>query len=354
MSPLNIKIQPSCPRDKNSRLATGRMVKTLLVGLMTFLVTGPLWACPQSTDQQRSIPRDNYFTLETATKKVQQQYPFAKPVPAVLLAGVREKKNLVYSRIGQRDLHIDVFEPADSGVGNRPCLLLVHGGAWRSGDKSMEWPLAMHIAHRGYVTATVEYRLTPEARYPAAVHDLKTALRWLRKEASTFRIDTNRIAVSGCSSGGHLATLMGATNSLPAFEGNGEWQAHSSSVHAIVNIEGDVDLTESDAIAKDTMAGQLSSEARWLGGSFAQIPETWREASAYYHVSRAMPPILFLNSSLPNYHAGRDKMVRALNDYGVPVTLVTLPDTPHAFWLFFPWFDRTVNTVAGFLKTVFK
>lgn len=332
------------------RVATKGRTGTIVPALILLLFSGSVWACPQTTVDDRGILRDNYFTLETATKKVQRLYPFAKPVPAVLPSGVRSRRDLVYSRVGRRALTIDVFEPEDSGIGNRPCVLFIHGGAWRSGNKSMEWPLAMHIASRGYVTATVEYRLSPEAKYPAAVRDLKTALRWLREQALVFRIDTTMIAVSGCSSGGHLAALIGSTNGRSDFDEGREYRNHSSEVEAVINIDGDVDLAKSEAIAKDTAKGQLSSEAQWLGGRFSDVPGIWKEASPITYVSSSMPPILFLNSSLEGYHAGRDDMMSRLKELGVRSETVTFAATPHPFWLFHPWFEKTVDTIADFLR----
>jgi len=97
---------------------------------------------------------------------------------------------------------------------------MIHGGGWKSGSKEMQIPLAQQISARGYVTVCVEYRLSPEALYPAAVHDIKAAIRFLRAHAEEYGIDPGKIAVSGCSAGGHLAALAGMTEHIRKFDGN--------------------------------------------------------------------------------------------------------------------------------------
>lgn len=106
----------------------------------------------------------------------------------------------------------------------RTAILFIHGGGWRSGNKSMHYPLLQELASLGYVCITPEYRLSTEALYPAGVHDIKTSIRWIRQHAKQYNIDVNKIVVAGHSAGGELAAFMGATNGMKQFEGEGCYQ----------------------------------------------------------------------------------------------------------------------------------
>jgi len=117
-------------------------------------------------------------------------------------------------------------------------VILIFGGGWKSGDKSQSVPMAMQIASAGYVTVAVEYRLSLEAKYPAAVHDIKAAIRWLRANARKYNVDKSKIAVHGVSAGGQLAALVETTNDIEKFEGNESYPKQSGSVQAIIDIDG--------------------------------------------------------------------------------------------------------------------
>lgn len=304
--------------------------------------------------QVPDIPRDTSFTVASAAAKVLAQYPHATIVSPSLPPGVTARENLVYASIGGRDLHLDVYVPDTPA--RCPCagVILIHGGGWRSGDRSQAVPMAQRLAAAGYVAAAVEYRLSPEALYPAAVHDLKSAIRWMRAHARELALDTSRIAALGCSAGGHLAALLGTTNGDRRFEGKGGNPGYSSAVQAIVDIDGVLDFTHPAESGKDTGSSKSSAGASWLGATFRERPDLWREVSPLQHVSRQTPPVFFVNSSLDRYHAGRDEMIAKLQAFGIPSRVQTLPDTPHPFWLFHPWFDTTCTSVVDFLDKTFQ
>jgi acetyl esterase/lipase len=259
----------------------------------------------------------------------------------------------VYRTIVMRHLHMDICVPLHAASATLPGVILIHGGGWRSGDKSMELPMALQLAGRGYVAATVEYRLSPEALYPASVLDLKAAIRWFRAHARTYGIDTSHVAVYGCSSGGHLASLLGVTNGSAEYE-EGDHRECSSSVQAVVDIDGPLDLTHPEESGKDTIPSKPSSAKSWLGSRYADDPDLWKKASPVYYLHKAMPPMLFVNSSLPRYHVGRDAAVDTMKQYHIYHEIHTIPDTPHPFWLFTPWQPEVVQHVASFLDTVFR
>jgi len=304
--------------------------------------------------QESGIPRDTSFTVASAAVEVLAQFPNATIVFPSLPSGVVERKNLLYASIGGRELHLDAYVPDTPAHHPHPAVILIHGGGWRSGDRSQTVPMAQRLAAAGYVAVAVEYRLSPEARYPAALHDLKSAVRWLRAHARELTLDTARIAALGCSAGGHLAALLGTTAGEQRFEGNGGTPGHTSTIQAIVDIDGVLDFTHPAESGKDTGSAKPSAGASWLGATYRERPDLWREASPLQHVSRQTPPVLFLNSSLDRFHAGRHEMIVKLQAYGIPSHVQTFPDTPHPFWLFHPWFDSTCAHVIRFLDTTFQ
>ena len=192
-----------------------------LLACNAFLIAG-------GQDKRTEFPRDTSFTVFSAAEKIKKQYPQAQLIIPDLPEGVILTSDLVYTRYGERALHLDVFRPNNKK--SLPAVLLIHGGGWRTGERSQGIPIAQRLAANGYVAVTVEYRLSIEALYPAAVHDLKAAVRWLRAHAAEYSIDTAKIAVLGCSAGGQLAALIGTTNGDRKFEGSGGNAERSSAV----------------------------------------------------------------------------------------------------------------------------
>jgi pectinesterase len=304
--------------------------------------------------RQTQIPRDTSFTLSNTAQKVIRQYPQAKIVEATLPPTVTLRENLVYAYYGKREMHLDLFSPREQGKTFLPGVLLIHGGGWRSGNRQMEWPMAQYLAQRGYITATVEYRLSPEALYPAGIHDLKGAIRWMRAHAAKYGIDPNRIAVYGCSAGGELAAFLGTTGDMQRFEGSAGNADKSSKVQAVIDIDGVLDFTNPAESAKDDDLKKPSAGKSWFGVSFKENPDIWKDASPINYIDQKTAPMLFVNSSLERYHAGRDEGIAKLNGLGIYSEVHTIPDTPHPFWLFHPWFDEASGYVVTFLDKILK
>ncbi len=303
------------------------------------------------------IPRDTSFTPYLAWKNIQKDFPEARIVKPQLPAGVQTEPNLIYASLpntpyGKRDLHLDLFRPEKPG--KYPVLILIHGGGWRSGNKSMDIPLAQQIAAKGYVTAAVEHRLSPEALYPAAVYNVKAAVRFLRANAKKYNIDPDKIAIMGSSAGGLLAALVGMTANVKKFDGDEGNNHVSAKVQAIIDMDGILDFTDPNESAKDTDPSRRSAGAYWFGATFKEVPEKWIEASPIQYVGKDTPPILFINSALPRFHAGRDSAISILNKHHIYSEVHTIPNTPHPFWLFYPWFEPTVGYMVDFLDKVLK
>jgi acetyl esterase/lipase len=301
--------------------------------------------------QSTHIPRDTSFNVKATFEKERKKYPFIQMVNAQVPKGVVAEYEVVYTSYGNRSMHLDLYYPPKKKK-KLPAVVFIHGGGWRSGDKTMEAPLAQKLASKGYVTACVEYRLSLEALYPAAVLDIKAAIRWLRANAGKYAIDTSKIAVLGCSAGGQLAALLGSIHSLEVLKDTGDYLEYSSQVQATVDIDGVLAFIHPESSeGKDTDAKKSAATA-WFGQHFTENALPWQEASALTHVGKQTTPILFINSSHPRFHAGRDDMTAQLDSLGIYYEVHTLPDTPHPFWLFHPWFDTTFDWVRAFLDKV--
>ncbi len=303
---------------------------------------------PATVSEAAKLPPGyNIFSVDVAQRGLLKNYPYVTRLSTELPPGVKAQTGLVYARYGTREMRLDLFRP--EGKGTFPAVIVVHGGAWITGNHAMENPFAMELARRGYVAATVEYRLSNEAKYPAQIHDLKAAVRYLRANAARYNIDPNRIAAVGASSGGHLVALLGVTNGLANFEGEGGNTGVSSAVQSVVDIDGTATFIDPGNIEKEKK-GPLDTNTRLIGGTFAEKPEVWREASPITHVRRASAPTLFINSSSLRPFQQREEMMAKLKALGIVSEMVVIPDTPHPFWLFHPWFDQTVEHVDDFLK----
>ena len=290
--------------------------------------------------------RDTTFTIQSTYLKEAKNRPYIKISSPSLSKNVIVQKNISYRNIGGRELSLDIFYPQNKKQ-RRPAVLLIFGGGWKSGDKTHNYAMATELAKNNYVAVSAEYRLSPEAIYPAAVYDLKAAIRWMRAHANKYGIDTNHIAAMGCSAGGQLTALLGTTNGKSLFEDTIGNTNHSSAIQAAIDIDGIVAF-------KHPESQEAASASLWLGGTYEQKPENWLQASALTHVDKNTVPFLFLNSSLPRFHAGRDDMTTKMNSLHIYSEVHEFPDTPHSFWFFHPWFDPMMKYCIDFLNRIFK
>ncbi|MEE3227150.1 MAG: alpha/beta hydrolase, partial [Bacteroidota bacterium] len=223
--------------------------------------------------QQKPIEVKPY-TLETTYEKLKEEYPFIKPIEPSKAGDFKVLEDLAYEHVNGRELKADVYMPTAKAE-KYPAVLLVHGGGWISGSKANVRPLALQLANHGYVAVTVEYRLSTEAVYPAAVKDLKAAIRWIRDQAEAFKIDTNRIAILGNSAGAQLATLVGVTGNSEPYKDSQD--TTSDAVQAIINVDGIVSFTH-----PESEEGEVA--AQWLDGSRTENLKHWEEASPLTYV----------------------------------------------------------------------
>ncbi len=287
---------------------------------------------------------DTSYTVQSTFKKEKIKFPFLEIVKEQNDDDVIKIKDLVYKKLETRVLHLDAFYKKENT--KLPAVILIHGGGWKSGNKSQMQIMAQEIASKGYSCFAIEYRLSPEAKYPAAIFDVKTAIKFIKANAEKFNVDPSRIAVLGCSSGGQMAALIGTTNENSAFEDKGDWNQNAK-VQAIIDMDGILAFKH-----PESQEGKVAS--LWLGGTYEEKPETWQQASALTHTDQNTPPILFINSDMIRFHAGRDNMIEILDKNGIYNEVQTIKNSPHSFWFFNPWFDEMINYTTQFLDKVFK
>ncbi len=212
-----------------------------------------------------------------------------------LAAETRRLNDLRYAQVDGLDLLLDLHLPATTTSKPPVLIVWVHGGAWRAGSKA-DMPFGA-LLEKGYAVASVDYRLSPVAKFPAQVHDIKAAIRFLRAKQSEHGIDARRIAIAGSSAGGHVAALVGVTNGHRELEGRvGEHLDQSSDVHAIVDLFGP---TNFHSILKQSTPHGLSVRKPafdlLLGGQPVDVPELARLASPTEHVDSRDPPLLLIH-----------------------------------------------------------
>ena len=245
------------------------------------------------------------------------------------LAGEEVKliEGLEYSNPDDQHLQLNLALPS-SKEGRSAAVLCVHGGGFRAGKRERWNKLCRQLAERGYVAATATYRLAPKYQFPAAVHDVKAAVRWLRKNADKYRIDPNRIGVVGDSAGGHLAQFLGVTGGVSRFEGPQE-DKHSSRVQCVVNYYGPSDLTKS--YGKSVDAAEVLP--LWLGGDATKERQRHILASPLNWVTPNSAPTLLLHGSKDPYVAieQAEWIHERLQRAGVEVKFLRLEGAGHGF-----------------------
>jgi len=294
---------------------------------------------------QRTYSVDTSYTVKSTYDKLIKKYPSITIPVMNKNEDVDQISDIAYSVANERTLHIDAF--ISKTKKKNPAVVMIHGGGWRSGNKNQMNLLAQEIAAKGYSCFSIEYRLSLEAKYPYGVYDVKNAIKFIKDNAKKFNVDPDKIAVLGCSSGGQMAALIGTTNGISALDDPLNKSKSSSKVNVIIDIDGVLAFRH-----PESSEGEMA--AFWLGGSYEEKPENWKNASALNNTNKHTPPVLFINSSIPRFHAGRDDMIAILNQYKIYNEIHTIENSPHSFWFFQPWFDETVKYTTQFLNKVFK
>lgn len=295
--------------------------------------------------------QDTSFTTYSAYVSAKKNFPEIRMVNPATSKQVKEVKQITYAQIKQRKLVLDAFVPVNK-IKKRTAILIIYGGGWRSGNRTQHYPMAQRLAALGYVCFTPEYRLSTEALYPAALFDLKAAVKWVKKHANAYQVDTNKITVIGFSAGGELAAMMGATNGMRQFESVEQTGHYTSTVQAVVDIDGTLSFVHPESGEGDDRK-KTSAATYWFGYSKLENPALWEAASPLTHAGKHCPPYLFLNSSVARMHAGQTDFIQILNTHHIYAAVQNFDPAPHSFCLFEPWFEPTIVAIDQFLKKVF-
>ncbi|MCA9174922.1 MAG: alpha/beta hydrolase [Planctomycetales bacterium] len=267
-------------------------------------------------------------------------FTLALGVPASAWAeGPRTIKDLEFAAVDGQSLKLDLYLPAAE---NPPLVVWIHGGGWRAGSKArcqVSW-----LADHGYAVASISYRLSSQAIFPAQIHDCKAAVRWLRASSKKYGYSVNRIAVAGSSAGGHLAALLGMTGDVKELEGAvGGNLDQSSRVQAIVDYFGPVDFVLRTKSQPHKTTAEGAPVRLLLGGPADQRVELAQLASPVTHVTADDPPLLIFHGLKDNTVLFRQsqRMVDVYTRAKLPVILQTLENSKHGGAEFFEGGRRT-------------
>ena len=287
-----------------------------------------------------AIQRSLAVSLAFAAASIGMAAKAAEPLP-------QPTESVVFAEVGGRPLRLDLHLPP--GDGPFPTVVWVHGGAWRSGSRS-DVP-AVGLTEHGYAVASVDYRLSVDERFPAQVHDIKAAIRYLRTHAARHRLDPARFAVAGSSAGGHLAALVGVSGGHDALEGDANNGGQvPSGVRAIVSFYGASNLQT--ILSQSTPHGlsvRVPALQLLLGGQPEQKAQLAWLASPIAHVDRNDPPLMLIHGDQdPQMPIEQSYELRdAYRAAGVDVELIVVAGGKHGGSEFFS--KQRIDEVARFL-----
>ncbi len=267
-------------------------------------------------------------------------------------AAVQVLKNIEYATVNSNSLQLDLYLPAE--VKSPRLIVWVHGGAWRSGSKNSV-PI-LDLTKQEYAIASVDYRLSPVAKFPAQIHDIKAAIRYLRANEKRYGYDASSIAIAGSSAGGHLVALMGVTNGHKALEGEvGTHLDQSSDVQAIIDYYGPTNFM---TILKQSTPHGLSVRVPalqlLLGSQPGENPQLAKLASPVFHVDRNDPPLLLIHGDQdPQVPINQSHELQGkYEEHNLPVIFEVIHGGAHGGKEFYD--ANRLNIVANFLKNHLK
>lgn len=276
--------------------------------------------------------------------------------PAALPDGIAALRDQAYVEHGDKAQVLDLFYPKDADK-RVPLIVWIHGGAWSGGDKTVRQQQLSYLKE-GYAIASVEYRFSQVATFPAQIEDCKAAIRWLRAHAKEFHLDAEHIGVWGSSAGGHLAALLGTSGGVKDLEGALGNPDQSSRVQAVVDWFGPADLASMSAQqsnnSKMNHDAPSSPESKLIGGPVPENREKASRASPVTYVSKDNPPFLIMHGDVDALVPVKqsEALHEALKSAGIEATLVIIKGAGHGG----NQFDSAENRekVAEFFKKHLK
>lgn len=273
-------------------------------------------------------------------------------IPRSVKDELNEQLDVTYAKYGDRTLEMDIYRPKEFW-GQLPAIVCIHGGGWRKGSKLSHRNVAQAIAAKGYVTASISYRLSDEAVFPAQIQDCKAAVRFLRAKSMELGIDADKIGAIGLSAGGHLAALLATSNGVAELEGDGGNADYSSAIQAVVPMGGQTDLLSARTREISSSEGGLIWR-QFLGGSQDDVPETYRLASPLAHLDEDDPPVWLITGENDSPSTRADSMREMMTKFGIPNGVTVIKDAPHPFTVKQVWFDEMLESAVPFFDRTLK
>lgn len=262
---------------------------------------------------------------------------------------VHVERDIRFATVDGVDLLLNLHLPQD--IDRPPLVMFIHGGGWQNGDRTrcrLAW-----VAGHGYAVASIEYRLSHEAAFPAQIHDCKGALRWLRAHQEEYGYDAQRVVVAGTSAGGHLAALMGTSADIAELEGTTAGHLdRSSRVQGVIDYFGPTDFLMRSKLHPAKTENPDGSVYKLLGGPASQNQELAQLASPAMLVTPDDPPLLIL-------HGDKDRTVQLVQSqrlqeiyqqHELPVTLHVETGAGHGW----KTTEKEQEVVLDFLKQQLK
>jgi acetyl esterase/lipase len=260
---------------------------------------------------------------------------------------VHFEPDIVYATVDNEPLMLDMSSPANI-TDPLPCIVVIHGGGWSGGNRAQLDTVTFQFARRNYIAVSLEYRMAPKHRFPAAVQDVKAAVRYLRGNAQKLHIDPQHIGAVGFSAGAHLSMMLGTMDKADGLDDVGDFPDQSSKVQAVVSFFGPTDLTaEYPDLSKAIVRN-------FIGGDIKELPDAYRRASPITYVRPGDAPMLLFQGTadvLVPYNQAV-LMISAMQKAGVPGRAELISGANHGWGG--PEFVRTANETFEFFDKWLK
>ena len=328
-----------------------RILKSIFKGILALILVAAiilsiprLWSAitPNKPPMGYYFETPTYLALYAGLEKMIDKEP---AVPS----SVQELKDIEYKNIDGKSLQIDMYIPKNL-VKPAPLLVFIHGGAWAHGKRSDYLTYLIPFAQQGYITATVSYRLVNDSTntYPACAEDIRDAVQWFFQNGEKYGYNPDKIALIGGSAGGHLS-LLGAYGWHPFAEKQDSVPVSQHKIKAVVDIYGPYDLTTPYSQTQRLVT-------RFIGHSYKERPDLYREASPMSFLDKSDPPTLILHGTADNLVpiSQSDSLKARLDRLGIPNVYCRVPGWPHTMDLAQRVNDYSRKQMSDFFEQYLK